>query len=78
MNEIKLKNVSFVRTMLMLLIILNHACAFWSGDWFTSNPIYASAGLGLLHSWLATFHVYAFTLVSGYVFAFKVIGGGVS
>lgn len=30
----KLNNCTFVKTVLMLLVILYHACAFWNGEWF--------------------------------------------
>ena len=70
-----LKNTRFLKTILMLLVILGHACAFWSGSWFTKNPVYASVGLKMIYSWIGSYHIYAFTLVSGYIFAFKISGG---
>lgn len=73
----KLDNCTFVKTILMLLVILGHAMAFWSGDWFTANPIIPSQGLKIMYTWLNSFHIYGFTLVSGYIFAFKIRGGGV-
>lgn len=71
-----LKNCKFIKTILMLLVILGHACAFWSGEWFTGNPVRSSYGLKILNMWLSSFDIFAFTLVSGYIFAYKVIGGG--
>lgn len=76
LRDDNLTNTVFVKTILMLFVILSHACAFWSGQWFTENPILHSVGLNLLYSWLNSFHIYAFTLVSGYLFAYKVLGGG--
>lgn len=78
MKDQHLNEASFVKTILMLLVILGHAMAFWSGDWFTSDPILQSKGLNGLYTWLNSFHIYAFTLVSGYIFAFKIRGGGYS
>lgn len=66
-----LQNCTFVKTILMLLVILGHSAAFWNGNWFTNNPIFHSRGLALFGEWLGSFHIYAFTVVSGYIFAFK-------
>lgn len=71
-----LKNCGFVKMTLMLLVILGHSCAFWSGNWFTKNPVIESKGLNLIYEWVSSFHTYAFTLVSGYIFAYKSAGGG--
>ena len=75
-NQNNLKNCGFVKTILMLLVIFGHACAFWSGHWFTENPVIQSTGLNILYAWVNSFHIYAFALVSGYIFAFKVMRGG--
>lgn len=75
-SEQTLKNCNFVKTVLMILVILGHACAFWTGTWFTEDPAIRSQGLGLISSFIGAFHIYAFTLVLGYIFAFKVAGGG--
>ncbi len=72
----QLENVGFIKTVLMLTIILGHSCNFWRGDWFTKNPAIESYGLRLLSLYVNSFHIYAFALVSGYLFAYKVIGGG--
>lgn len=71
-----LQNCGFVKTILMFCVILGHACAFWSGHWFTENPAIPSKGLNILYLWVNSFHIYAFALVSGYIFAYKVGGGG--
>lgn len=73
----KLEQTVFIKAILMVLVILGHSVAFWSGDWFTKNPLYQSQSLNALYVWLSSFHVFAFTLVSGYIFAFKIRGGGV-
>lgn len=72
----ELENSKFVKMILMLLVILGHACAFWSGYWFTENPVIKSNGMNTLYAWLNSFHIYAFALVSGYIFTYKIIGGG--
>lgn len=75
MDANKLKNCGFFKTILMLLVIAGHACAFWSGNWFTGNPAIQSVGLDAIYSWINSFHIYAFALVSGYIFMFKISGG---
>ena len=71
-----LSNVGFVKTILMFIIILGHACDFWTGTWFTENPVIESLGLSLFATWLNSFHIFAFALVSGYLFAYKISKGG--
>ncbi len=75
-KEQEIKNCNFVKTILMLLVILGHSCCFWNGSWFTRNPVFQSKGLDLISSWIGSFHIYAFALVSGYIFAFKILRGG--
>lgn len=72
-----LDNCNFVKTILMLLVIFGHACAFWTGGWFTEIPTTQSKGLNFICTWIGSFHIYAFVLVSGYIFASKIMGGGV-
>lgn len=74
-SRIILSNCGFVKTILMLLVILGHSCIFWTGIWFTKDPIIDCMGLSIIASWLNSFHIYTFALVSGYIFAFKVLSG---
>lgn len=64
----ELENCTFVKTMLMLLVVLDHSMAFWTGSWFTKDPIYLARGLSILSNALNSVHIYGFTLVSGYIF----------
>ena len=73
----QIENARFVKTVLMLIIILGHSFDFWTGTWFTENPALESRGIGIIATWLNSFHIFAFALVSGYLFAFKVVGGGI-
>lgn len=54
----------------MLIVVIYHCIIFWTGTWFTKNPVYESRFLSLLASWMNSFHIYGFTLVSGYLFYF--------
>lgn len=61
-------NCYFIKTILMLLVVLYHSIVF-CGNWFhVKEVIYPSQPLAVLAQWLNSFHVYGFTLVSGYLF----------
>ena len=64
----ELHHCSFVKTVLMILIVVYHSILFWGGNWFTMDPVYESKALGFLAQWMNTFHIYGFALVSGYLF----------
>ena len=72
----ELDNCSFCKTLLMLLVMMYHSCVFWTGNWWDTPPILPSLSLKALATWLNSFHIYGFVLISGYLFAFKVRGGG--
>ncbi len=76
--ESHIYNTSFTKTILMMLVVLYHSCVFWTGDWLRIQPVFNAPLLGLIAKWLNSFHIYAFTLVSGYIFAFKMTGGGIN
>lgn len=68
-SEISLNLCSLVKSLLMVLVVFYHACFFWGGTWFSSiTPIYSCPPLSYLAEWLGTFHIYAFVLISGYIF----------
>lgn len=65
----ELNNCNFIKSILMLLIILYHSLAFWlPNGWFVFGPERPSKVLGLVALWLNSFHVYGFVIVSGYIF----------
>lgn len=60
---------NFAKTILMFLVVLCHSVAFYGGEWFTVCNLEQTDGfLGYLALWLGTFHVEAFTLISGYIY----------
>lgn len=75
-NNQVLKNCNFSKTVLMILVVFYHSIVFWTGTWFSSDPVFESNFLGLLAEYIGSFHIYAFALVSGYIFAYKISGGG--
>ena len=53
----------------MFLVVFYHSILFYSGiDWFVGKPLYGVDSLKWLSGWLNSFHIYAFTLVSGYLY----------
>ena len=64
----ELWNCNFVKTILMFVVIINHSVCFWQGNWFTKNPIFETPVLNCISQYVGHFHIYAFTLVSGYLF----------
>ncbi len=64
----ELKNCGSVKAMLMLLIVLYHSMAVYMGSWGPFTPAQSVPLLGHLARWLNSFHIYAFALVSGYLF----------
>ncbi len=67
-KEKELVNCSHVKVVLMLLVILYHSLAFWKQGWFAHDPQDKSDILKYIAVWLNSFHIYGFTLISGYVF----------
>lgn len=67
----ELNNCNFVKTILMIIVVLYHCMIFWTGTWFNETPVYSSALLKFLSQWLNSFHIYGFALVSGYLFYFS-------
>ena len=52
----------------MLLVVIYHCILYWNGSWFVGEPVYSAPALGIISQWLNSFHIYAFALVSGYLF----------
>ena len=48
-----------------------YSIIFWRGDWFSEAPKMQCDWMVYILDWINSFHVYAFTLVSGYIFAYK-------
>lgn len=67
----ELENCNFAKTILMLLVVLYHSMVFWRGNWFCDAPAILSPALSLAAKWLDSFHIYAFTLISGYIFYYQ-------
>lgn len=67
----ELNNVNFSKCALMLLVVLGHCLDLWTDrGWFIDPPVFKAPILGLFADWLTSFHIYAFVLISGYVFSY--------
>lgn len=76
--ENTLENCKFVKTVLMLSVLIYHCVIHWRcGSNWRGIPKIKSEVLSIFTDWLGSFHIYAFTLVSGYIFAYKIwkLGG---
>ena len=69
-RQIELDNCIYVKTILMILVVLYHSVIFWRGGWINEEPIIQAKSLAILAEWLNSFHIYGFVLVSGYLFYF--------
>ena len=70
-NPLKeLNNCTFAKTILMLVVVLGHCFDFWTGSWFTADPVFQAPILGIIADYCNSFHIFAFTLISGYIFSY--------
>lgn len=67
-KEKELGNIEIVKMFLMISVVLYHSMAFWKGNWFTVITPEPSKLLSNFATWLNTFHIYGFSLASGYLF----------
>ena len=67
----ELENCRYVKTILMILVLVYHSCVFWAGGWIPGITVQIEARqIVEFAGWLSTFHIYGFTLVSGYLLYF--------
>lgn len=64
----ELENCSFIKTILMIIVVIYHCILFWSGDWFSVTPKISNNVLPMIAKWLNTFHISGFTFISGYIY----------
>lgn len=64
-----LETFNYIKTIMMLLIILYHSMALWLPDgWFNQPPQQKNLIISIIAQWLNLLHVYVFTFVSGYIY----------
>lgn len=78
-REKELNNCTAIKAILMLIIVIYHSMRVYAeGTWGPYAPMQDAPILGYISDWLNSFHVYAFTLISGYIFSFiKYERGGI-
>ncbi len=64
----ELDNCTFCKTVLMLIIVLYHSMIMWTGRWANCVPIIESSAFKYVSIWMNSFHIYAFALISGYIY----------
>ena len=69
---VELKNCTPIKTILMMMIVLYHSMRIFmvGGVWGPYPPVNEAPVLGYISEWLNSFHIYAFTLISGYIFCY--------
>ena len=69
MTTKKEENISCIKTIMMIIIVLCHSCAFFTGKWFDVVNVKNSAVyLGFFSEFLGTFHTQTFVMASGFLF----------
>ena len=63
-----LDNINCTKTILMLIIVAYHSMCFFTGKWFNQEPVFESVTIPIIVDILNSFHVFAFVLLSGYLF----------
>jgi peptidoglycan/LPS O-acetylase OafA/YrhL len=66
----ELDNITFIKTVLMITVVVGHSIAFWNGTWFTRDPIIIAPSLSVLYQWIGSFHLYGFVLAAGYLYSY--------
>lgn len=62
-------NITYLKTIMMLSVVLFHSCVFYSGNWFTiAQPVNNAPYIAVFADFLNTFQTQAFTMASGYLF----------
>lgn len=71
-----LRNISFIKCVLVILIVLYHSIIFMNGKWFSAFQIDSYVIPTYICKWLNSFTIYAFTFISGYIFCYQKLENG--
>lgn len=70
-KQANVDSCTFVKTMLMMMVVLYHSIIFWGSGWFSAyEPERTIDIAAVVANWLNSFHVYCFILTSGYIYSF--------
>lgn len=68
MKTKRLYNIDFIKTTMIIVVVLYHSMLFWKGNWFNYIlPAVNADFLNYISSWMNTFHVQALCMASGYL-----------
>lgn len=67
-----MNNVDFARSFLIILVVLGHSLAHWTGNWFFGDIGTGAPILGHISNWIGTYHTAALTAVSGLTYEYIV------
>ena len=66
-----LEHCDFIKVVLMALVVMGHSVALWAPEgWFNMPPAYPSKLMTFLTVFFGEMHIYCFTIVSGYLYAY--------
>lgn len=69
MSQKRLDNIAFIKTIMMVAVVLYHCFVFFGGNWFTVvEPAQDTNYLYYIAQWMKTFHIQAFAMASGFLF----------
>ena len=70
MDNRRLNDVSNVKAIMMLSIIIYHCIAIWMpGGWFIVKTEERNVVLSCIAQWMNLIHIYVFTFASGYIYS---------
>lgn len=73
----RLDNIAFIKTVMMVAVVLYHCFLFFGGSWFTPiEPAQSADCLYYIAQWMKTFHIQAFAMASGFLFYYLKIEKG--
>ena len=72
----ELRNYNAIKALLMCIVVLYHSMAVYMRNWGPYESAENSTFLMYIAKWFNTFHIYGFTLISGYIFYYIKYEGG--
>lgn len=68
----KLNNISFIKTITMLVVVLYHSMLFYTGNWFTViKPVKVLNYIDYITTFINTYTMPIFVFCSGYLFFYQ-------
>lgn len=65
----RFENIAFIKTFMMVCVVLCHSMSFFTGSWFNVLTLDSNASyLAYFSEFLGTFHIQSFAMASGFLF----------